>query len=343
MTQDEEMPTLGRLLDRQARRIAARHVPEFGWAEGFSVMLQRMQRLAVPHADRFARVETVSVTDLPQLPVPPLDQGYWHDEHRGHDGLDDHTPLTPTRTSAPADEAHPADPAATPADTPDTDVHRAADPAPATPSRDQRLPGDVAERLRRIIGPTADAMVVHTDSPADTLARAEHADAVTLGTDVYFRQGQYRPRHTEGFALLAHEATHVAASQTAGNAWRRYTAGAEEESRALAREHASLGAATGLPGDPARPAAHNATAAGHAFGGTSPGWAARPPASISAPAQHQNAPAAAVPGAAQTAMRAEADRPRTSEQPAGIDVDRLRRDLLDDLRRQLRTEFERGG
>ena len=50
---------------------------------------------------------------------------------------------------------------------------------------------------------------LHLGPAADQIARAVEADAVTSGTDIFFREGMYRPESTEGFALLAHEVAHV--------------------------------------------------------------------------------------------------------------------------------------
>ena len=50
---------------------------------------------------------------------------------------------------------------------------------------------------------------VHADSQADSLSQSLQARAFTVGRDVFFRQGQYRPGSTEGRQLLAHELTHV--------------------------------------------------------------------------------------------------------------------------------------
>lgn len=50
---------------------------------------------------------------------------------------------------------------------------------------------------------------VHTDGSADTAARAVEAYAYTRGSDIVFREGQYRPHTYAGRQLLAHELTHV--------------------------------------------------------------------------------------------------------------------------------------
>ena len=51
---------------------------------------------------------------------------------------------------------------------------------------------------------------IHTGSYADEFARSLHALAFTVGTDIYFRNGAYKPESEEGRKLLAHELKHVA-------------------------------------------------------------------------------------------------------------------------------------
>ncbi len=50
---------------------------------------------------------------------------------------------------------------------------------------------------------------LHADAGAGTLSRALGAEAFTLGSDIYFAPGAYRPATAEGRGLLAHELTHV--------------------------------------------------------------------------------------------------------------------------------------
>ena len=45
---------------------------------------------------------------------------------------------------------------------------------------------------------------------ADEYTRSHHALALVLGTDIFFRNGAYRPETEEGRKILAHELTHVA-------------------------------------------------------------------------------------------------------------------------------------
>ncbi len=50
---------------------------------------------------------------------------------------------------------------------------------------------------------------IHTDGEADSLNRSLNARAFTVGSDVFFRSGNYQPGNTSGRELLAHELTHV--------------------------------------------------------------------------------------------------------------------------------------
>jgi hypothetical protein len=50
---------------------------------------------------------------------------------------------------------------------------------------------------------------VHTDARAATVAQSLDALAFTVGDDIAFAPGQYRPGSDEGRTLLAHELTHT--------------------------------------------------------------------------------------------------------------------------------------
>jgi hypothetical protein len=50
---------------------------------------------------------------------------------------------------------------------------------------------------------------VHTDGAASQSAQALNAFAYTVGHDVVFDTGQYRPHSSVGRQLLTHELTHV--------------------------------------------------------------------------------------------------------------------------------------
>src|SRR5215472_18998624 len=54
---------------------------------------------------------------------------------------------------------------------------------------------------------------IHADERAAESAQAVNARAYTLGQDVVFGQGQYRPGTTAGKRLLSHELTHTIQQQ----------------------------------------------------------------------------------------------------------------------------------
>jgi outer membrane protein OmpA-like peptidoglycan-associated protein len=50
---------------------------------------------------------------------------------------------------------------------------------------------------------------IHSDNAADALAEVVQARAFTIGSDIFFRGGEYAPATADGNNLLAHELTHV--------------------------------------------------------------------------------------------------------------------------------------
>jgi hypothetical protein len=57
---------------------------------------------------------------------------------------------------------------------------------------------------------------VHSGPSADALARSMHAEAFTVGNDIFFAGNRYDPSSASGQRLLAHELTHVAQQSHAG-------------------------------------------------------------------------------------------------------------------------------
>ena len=66
----------------------------------------------------------------------------------------------------------------------------------------------VSRQLEPAYGQLGDVRV-HTDANAAALARAVSARAFTVGQDVFFGSGEYRPNTRDGDALIAHEVAHV--------------------------------------------------------------------------------------------------------------------------------------
>lgn len=73
----------------------------------------------------------------------------------------------------------------------------------------QPLPASTRSYLEPRFGHEFGDVRLHTDSKADEAARAVGAQAFTLGRDIVFRDGAYRPETAGGRQLLAHELTHV--------------------------------------------------------------------------------------------------------------------------------------
>jgi hypothetical protein len=72
-----------------------------------------------------------------------------------------------------------------------------------------RLSGAARHALEPLFGTSFDAVRVHDDSRSHALARAFEARAFTVGQDIHFATGEYRPHDRRGLALLAHELTHT--------------------------------------------------------------------------------------------------------------------------------------
>ena len=79
------------------------------------------------------------------------------------------------------------------------------------------LDGGLRTRMESAFGVGFSGVRVHTDSTAGSLANDMNARAFTLGRDVAFGSGEYRPGTPAGDALIAHELAHVV-QQGAGEA-----------------------------------------------------------------------------------------------------------------------------
>ena len=193
---------------------------------------------------------------------------------------------------------------------------------------------DLRTRLRASAGIDAAPVRVHTDRQADLLARNHRAAAVTVGDHIYFAKGQFQPHEQHGFALLAHEATHVDAGRQPDSSRRRSTAaGVQEEERAALRvERAVRNRSPVVP--PTRAAA--TVSVGHAPLAPVPTAhaALTAPAPTSVSLQPRMRPMTAA------LDRSFGDVPGSNP---GVDVDGIKRALYADIMRQLRTDFERGG
>ena len=117
--------------------------------------------------------------------------------------------------------------------------------AAAAASESEPLPLSMQRRLQTVPTPELSAIRIHTDEAAAAAAEALDAHAFTVGHDIYFGAGEYRPWTPEGERLLAHEVAH--ATWQARGSWPRYgdymsVAGDDRERQADAFADALLSA-----------------------------------------------------------------------------------------------------
>ena len=318
--------TLGSLLVKEARRLQSRHVPVPAWLAPFTLIRRHISALPPASASRFqrrnAQISSPSVPDFGSL----LEQGASTLDSRAS------FPAIPLRAvlwgtarirPAPPDESPGA-----------ARFSVAARPGEGSPAG-QPLPPGVRAALGAAMGETAigvDARV-HDDEASDLLARRQYADAVTLGQHIFFRQGQFRPHERRGQALLAHEMVHVRAAMQPNSAWRRATTGGvqEEEQTALAREQQVLlnGLETKHPAAPLPP--------GSVTEGSEPGSAERRPPGAGLPGSSSSPALRPLAAATDRNIGPLAGETRSRTQPAAKGV------FYQDLLRQIRIDFERGG
>lgn len=114
--------------------------------------------------------------------------------------------------------------------------------APSTPAVVQeviRAPGtplapSLRDSFERRLGHSLDNVRIHNDSRAADSARAVHARAYNVGSDIVFGAGQFAPATSGGKQLLTHELTHVI--QQRGREPGPPSAAAETEADSIARD-----------------------------------------------------------------------------------------------------------
>ena len=58
-------------------------------------------------------------------------------------------------------------------------------------------------------GSNVEEAIIHYGPNSDEITRAYHANAITIGNSIYFRNGAYKPETEDGRKTLAHELTHI--------------------------------------------------------------------------------------------------------------------------------------
>jgi hypothetical protein len=79
------------------------------------------------------------------------------------------------------------------------------------------MPASEREYFESRIGYDFSRVRLHTGSQAAESAKKINAKAFTIGTDIVFGSGQYRPQTQDGKRLLAHELTHVVQQNSKSN------------------------------------------------------------------------------------------------------------------------------
>jgi hypothetical protein len=77
----------------------------------------------------------------------------------------------------------------------------------------QALQENVLNEMNKQFQVDFSAVIIHTDEESNQLCQAIHAQAFTVGKDIFFRAGKYNPNTVEGKQLLVHELTHVLQQQ----------------------------------------------------------------------------------------------------------------------------------
>jgi Domain of unknown function (DUF4157) len=79
----------------------------------------------------------------------------------------------------------------------------------AASGRGQQLESRLASDVGSVLGDSVSDVRIHHDDHAAALSRAVSARAFTVGRDVFFGAGEYRPSAPGGRELLTHELAHV--------------------------------------------------------------------------------------------------------------------------------------
>ena len=76
------------------------------------------------------------------------------------------------------------------------------------------LPDTLRASMEQSLGGDFSDVRVHTNSAVAQANQSLNARAFTVGTDIYFRPGEYNPASQDGKMLIAHELSHVVQQST---------------------------------------------------------------------------------------------------------------------------------
>ena len=91
------------------------------------------------------------------------------------------------------------------------------------------------------------AVRVHTDGEADALSRQMSATAFTVGKDMFFSRGAYRPGDASGERLIAHELAHVEQDATSARRMVHRAVGFEFETNVMVKKRLPNGSFVPYP------------------------------------------------------------------------------------------------
>jgi hypothetical protein len=117
------------------------------------------------------------------------------------------------------------------------------------------LDGGLRKKMESQLGADLSGARIHTGGESAAAARSFGARAFTVGNDVHFNAGEFKPGTKEGDRLIAHELTHVVQGQNSAPAVARKEGGekdaAEAESAAGEQKGGSEALEVSQPGDAA--------------------------------------------------------------------------------------------
>jgi hypothetical protein len=153
--------------------------------------------------------------------------------------------------------------------------------APQLASPGRPLDGSTAARMGAAYGHSFSHVRIHDGGGALSSVTSEPAIAATVGADVAFAPGYYRPGTAMGDALIAHELAHVEQQRTGGD-----VPGAAHEADAHEATVGAVAHLAGVRGEPrARPSRGSAIAPQRCGG--MPNWAPQMPAGTLTPSNQK--------------------------------------------------------
>ncbi len=107
----------------------------------------------------------------------------------------------------------------------------------------QSLGGETKGNMEKAFGADFTGVKLHTGSKGNEVAQGQNARAVTVGQDISFANGEYKPGTMEGDALLAHELAHTEQQKDAAAVQKKEKGGGNESAYEQEADDVAVGAA----------------------------------------------------------------------------------------------------